>query len=483
MNKTTKRLKYFVGIFLIGITLIAFVFPFQIHIMDMLTLKALPEYSIHISIGRILLEPIIGLLLFFNRSYFAIAELQYLLGWILAIFIAYPIFHFFKREKQAKKGFILNQIVYAPIILGLWITFFAIMLFIPLPNNTIVNNAQHSVLVTTHSHSKYSHDGLIGQRGLWKWHKRNGFDAFFITDHNNHNKTLDLVAAQRNGAFPIEPLIMCGEEFSGSNHLSLLGLKRKFNTKNYPDSTTVDSVHANKGVVIVNHWFDAEHKTLDYYKNLGVAGFEIENAGKDLTYNRKLYKKIRNFCERNHLIMIGGLDFHGYGHACMMWNALEIPNWKNLTPPAKEEAILAIFRSREQSKLKILFYKDRPYYGKNNLALRPIFTLFNYFRTLNVFQLLSWAFWVLLFLGFKIKIWENPVFKNQISANKLMPIVGLLCASFLWGLGLFYFFKIEKIDGYSELYEEYSTLLFYIGSVFLVYSIFVRRGRLRSLTR
>jgi len=215
----------------------------------------------------------------------------------------------------------------------------------PLPNNTIVNNAENTILVNTHSHTEFSHDGLISQEGLWEWHKRNGFDAFFITDHNNHDYTYDFVQAQRNNKFPNEPLVMCGEEFSGSNHLSMLGLKAKFSTKGFSDSTAINLTHAGRGTVIVNHWFDGEQMSLEYYKNLGVDGFEIENTALERTYNRKVYQKIKTFCESHNLVMNGGVDFHGYGNACSLWNAFEIPGWQNLDPASKEAAILEIIKN------------------------------------------------------------------------------------------------------------------------------------------
>jgi len=283
-----KTKKILAPSFLIVLVLIiSNIFHYSIHIEDALKLEPLLEYGIAISIWRILFEPIIGLLLFFNRVLYSIDELIITLYWVLLIFLIYNIIKSIVTKENRKK-FIIAQIVNAPLILGLWFTVFVVIVFIPLPNNTIVNNSTESILVNTHSHSEYSHDGLISQKGLWEWHKRNGFDAFFITEHNNHNKSLDFIQTQRNNEFPIEPLVMCGEEFSGTNHLSLLGLKRKYSTRGYTDSTAIDSVRADNGAVIVNHWFDGKHKSLKHYKNLGVDGFEIINSATERVYDRDL---------------------------------------------------------------------------------------------------------------------------------------------------------------------------------------------------
>ena len=466
-----NKLKYTSALFIFCIAAISLFFHFPIHIADAITLEAQPEYEIHISLWRILFEPILGILLFFNRSLYALAEIQVLLYWILALYIIYCLIKaILIPDTQSRKKFILRQLANIPIVIGLWFTIFAVIIFIPLPNNTIVNNAPNTILVTTHSHTEFSHDGLMSQEGLWKWHKRNGFDAFFITDHNNHDRTLDFVEAQRNHEFPLEPLVMCGEEFSGSNHLSLLGLKRKFSTLGFADSTAIDSVRAGNGAVIVNHWFDGERMSLEYYKNSDVDGFEIENTATDRTYEREVYQRIKDYCERNQLIMNGGLDFHGYGNVCSLWNAFEIPGWHKLDPASKEEAILTSIRNRDQSKLKVLLYKDRPYYSKNTLFLSPLFTVINYFRTLNVFQVISWVIWTLLFMIVMHRISSSQKLIKLFSHDRILPIKGVFSALFILVLGMVYYSRIKQVADFTEMYEEYSTLLFYIGSVFLIYS-------------
>ena len=466
LSKVNKSQLYFLGIFTLIIVGISSFLHYSPHIIDMLTLQKVEAYDIHISIWRILFEPVIGLLLYFNRSLYGLTELPILLIWILGGFIVFTIYKYIiTKDTRARKNFIISQVLNFPLVIILWFVAFVLMLFIPLPNNTIVNNSKNSVLVTTHSHTQFSHDGLTSQKRLWKWHKRNGFDAFFITDHARHGQTLDFIQAQRNKEFPIEPLIMCGEEYSASNHLSLLGLKTNFDTKGFADTTVIKTVRADGGAVIVNHWFDDEHESLAYYKALGVDGFEIENAGKDLFYDRDLHQRIKEFCEQNNLIMVAGLDFHGYGNACSMWNAFEIPNWKNLNPTEKEAAIINILKTRDQSKLQILFYSDRPYYDKTNIWISPLRTIFNYFRTLNFLQIISWIFWIVVLMLLKTKV--------SITPSRFLNILAILGTIFLLVLGMVYYAKLEEVIGYSDVYEEYSSMLFKVGGGFFIYSVLI----------
>jgi len=478
--KTVQKITILTVIMVIVILSSSFHFPIQI--TDALTLEALPDFDIHISIWRILMEPLMGILLFFNRSIYAIEENQFVLYWVLIFFFIYSLIRIITfHNKQERKNFYISQLVNLPFVIGLWFTYFVILLFLSrfFPSNTIVNNSKDSILVTTHAHTEFSHDGLISQENLWKWHKNNNFDAFFITDHNNHSKTIDFLNDQRNGKFPMEPLVMCGEEFSGTNHLSLLGLKRKFDTSKYSDERVIDSVRANGGAVLVNHWYDGEHKTLDYYRDLGVDGFEIENTAAERSYDRVIYQKVKNYCEDNKLIMNGGLDFHGYGNVCSIWNAMQIPGWRDLNPLAKEEAIINVIKSHDQSKLKVLLYKDRPFYTIDNLFWRPIITFFNYFRTLNFYQVLSWIFWIVVIVFIKERIVNSSILKERFSSNRIVPLIGILAALFMLVLGGFYYAKIGELVGTAnDIFIEYSMILFSAGSAFLLYASLVTYYRI-----
>ena len=483
MKKTiqsrTKRI--WIGLFTLMavVILIPLSAPYHVRIIDALSLQKVPGYGVHIPFYRILFEPFLGLLLYFNRSLYALTEVPLAMGWLFAAYLVWMVWRgLAMKDRLYRKRWFGGRIADIPIAGGLLLTLFVVMIFIRLPGNTIVNNTSDDVLVTTHCHTEWSHDGLISQKALWRWQKHNGFDAFFITDHNNHDKTLAFIRSQRAGDFPAVPLVMCGEEFSDSNHLSLLGLKKNFSTKDFPDSVAVNTTHAQGGAVIVNHWFDGENMTLEYYKNLGVDGFEIENTATDRYYPRDIYWKIRNFCEKNHLIMNGGLDFHGYGNVCSLWNAFAIPGWHRMDPDAKEKAILAILRAKDQSRLRVLMYHDRPYYDKKNLALRPPVTLFNYFRTLNGWQILSWLFWLAVF-GIIAKRFAKKNEKEKIIVTgKSAAVKGVVASLFLLVLALRFYLLIGKTAGFNTIYPEYASLFLTLGLPLLVYSTGVAYIRL-----
>ena len=94
MGKINKKPGYFIGFCIVVIVVLATIFHFPVHITDALTLETATDFDIHISIWRILFEPILGLMLFFNRGIYAIDEMQFGLYWVLIIFIAYTLIKF-----------------------------------------------------------------------------------------------------------------------------------------------------------------------------------------------------------------------------------------------------------------------------------------------------------------------------------------------------------------------------------------------------
>lgn len=472
-------------LFILLIALVSFIFHYPVHIENALTHQPEIGFGLEPSLWRTVFEPFLGLLLYFNRAFYAIDEFTMVLIWMIGFFFIYNLFQYGKKEnKQLKKRFLLKQLFNMVLLVGIWFSMFVFIIFVELPNDRMVNKTSEWVLVTTHSHTDFSHDGLISEESLLKWHQRNGFDAFFITDHNNHRQTLEFVNSRLGKSNPDEPVVFCGEEFSGSNHLSLLGLKTNFATKGQPDSVVVTKARSEGAAILVNHWFDGEHKSLEYYRNLGVDGFEIENTATDKRYNREVYQRIRSFCESNNLIMNGGLDFHGYGSACTLWNAFKIPEWKNKSYQEKEEAVLNIIKTRDQDKLKVLLLNDRPYYDKKYLLFRPFVVLFTYFRTLNFLQVLSWACWILVFVFVNIRLNSKPGLAQKFTCNHILPLAGFVTSLFLVGLGLIYFSRIQHVEGFTNMYPSYGLFLCLPGLALLVLSgilVFFRNYKQKNI--
>ena len=111
-------------------------------------------------------------------------------------------------------------------------------------------------------------------------------------------------------------------------------------------------------------------------------------------------------------------------------------------------------------------YQDRPFYSGENLLFQPYITVVNYFRTLNFWQVLSWALWLVL-----LQLLWNYRREHFIPMHKRMALTGMVSALFLIVLGLYYMVRGNAVKGYSKVFAEYSSMLLTIGSIFMVYSL------------
>jgi hypothetical protein len=381
-------------IFMSMIVGINFIFHRPIQIINAVSLKIENDYSIHLSVFRELLEPIVGIPLFYLRAGEPVEE--YIVLWIW-IFLSFGLYLFLKKGFSFYKKWLLS----IPAIIGLAYFILVWMIFWPIPSNKIINQSDSKILFNTHAHSYFSHDGLITPEEQMEWHTMNGFDAFFLTEHNHNPNTLDLVKQQRNRQLKQSPHIMAGIEFSGSNHMVLLGLTDSLITFGKKDSVIIAEVHRQGGIVGVAHWFDGQNKTIQHYIDSGVNGFEIVNKNQ-LAFPNKIHNDIINACNNNNLFFLGGADYHGYGPTCGTWNVLDVPNWDLLNHERKTEEILIGLKKRDN---EVIVYSDRDTMPFDNIWISPLINIINYFRGLNIFQILSWIGWgiVLSFIRFRKK--------------------------------------------------------------------------------
>jgi len=438
------------------IAAISLFFHYTPAIRDAVSQLPAQGFDLRISWWRVLFEPLVGPLIFLLRSTKPISLYGALFIWLLVLALAGG------WKKHASVIVNLKRWLRSwPLYFGCAVALFLLAVFAPLPGETIVNQRPEVILVNLHSHSHYSHDGIISPKGQLAWHRRQGFDAFFLTEHNHFTKTLEIVEQQRSGRLPEHPQIMAGMEYSGSNHILLLGLHRVFNAKDYPDKAAIDSAHSQGGAAIVAHWFTPARNTrpLSFYADAGADGFEIVNKSEGAFHPGSKAQPVIDFCRRQGLIMTADCDYHGYGNVCQSWTGLTLPGWRTLNAEQRQRAILDILRKRQQDKITVLALNDRPT-GLFPVWLRPMQFFFHYAATLNLIQITSWFFWMALAAGLV-----------RFSRGRLLEGLGLLSAALMIGNGFYMVFMGLPLRGFNELYLEIGPYFIGLGLCVLASSV------------
>ncbi|MBN1997734.1 hypothetical protein JW935_09290 [candidate division KSB1 bacterium] len=441
----------------LGLTLFLLVLTHRPAVIEnVLTGAVEQDFIVHISLWRILFEPVVGPVLFFMRADQPLLHYFVLLVWTLVTTLTIQVIRGLIGKSLVKR--IKTWAKQLPFLLSVFIALLVFMIFVPLPANTIKTMNNDWILVNIHSHSFFSHDGIISPKALSRWNRYHEFDAFFLTEHNHHKNTLELINANKD-SLPSIPLVMCGQEYSGSNHILLLGLTRAFTTKDMPDSVAIDSAHAQNGVAVVAHWFADRRKPVQHYIDCGADGFEIINQAEKRDYDRELFENIKDACIKNDLLLLGSTDYHGYGNVCMTWTAMKIPYWHLLNKESKQDSIMDILRHHRQDRIKVLEYRDRP--QGINLIFGPIIQLFYYVHSLGFFQIISWMVWLgLLFMLSRHK--KTKVLGLSVIVTGLNGIWMMIWGTVL----LIYSIGLDK----NKVLLEYGLWLLVVGSLFFLLS-------------
>lgn len=312
----------------------------------------------------------------------------------LALLVAFNLLLILSRPGVLK--FIQFNLFYAGVL--------AAVILIPRPMARLEVNDPDMLVYDAHSHTSHSWDAnkaFTPEKNLL-WHKRAGFHAAFITDHNVVSGSQEAQAVferDRNGAIPL-----FGEELSlQSCHLAIIG-----NTAliaNGPYDGSVEGIQkfmtvmkSSRALVIASlpeYWKYHWERKEDFVK-WGARGFEIANSvPQALDFPSSKRDEIINLCRKNKLVMTGVTDNHGWGSTCYVWNVARIPDWRRMNRRELEDTLLAhIKKDGDQANQVFVRVKAEPQDNKLWLALDPLLQAWQTARTLPPAHALSFLFWL-----------------------------------------------------------------------------------------
>jgi hypothetical protein len=197
------------------------------------------------------------------------------------------------------------------------------------PMLSLSGTGANTLVLDFHSHTNLSHDvrntwmrGFDGEANR-RWHRRAGFDATFITDHNATRK-------YQSGL----PVICPGIEVSAWRaHIVLLGDTLPVNQNRYNGSLdslfnllrTSDTAYASFSVASLpeyrrNHW-----GRLSQLVDAGLDGFEIVNASPKANEMTLVERdSVIALARAHNRFVVGVSDSHGWGATSMVWNLVRV---------------------------------------------------------------------------------------------------------------------------------------------------------------
>ena len=267
------------------------------------------------------------------------------------------------------------------------------------PMLALVGAGADRAVVDFHSHTNVSHDvrgtlmSKFDVRANLAWHRRAGFDAVFVTDHNT------IAPATHAESLPVR----CpGIEVSAWRaHIVLLGdtlpVDRDPYSRDWAGVTRLlqvsDSAYRSRSVASLpeyerNHW-----DRLDSLVAAGLDGFEIVNASpKANELSRTHRDSVIALARRTGRFVVGVSDHHGWGATSMVWNLVPVPSWRT-TPAALCHRILARLDQGVGSVQVLERHRLRAESGWPSL-LTPLGVVWETWRGMTGAVALSWLVWI-----------------------------------------------------------------------------------------
>lgn len=254
------------------------------------------------------------------------------------------------------------------------------------------------IVVDFHTHTNRSHDvaGTVMDDydvpANLRWHRRAGYDAAFITDHN----TVGPLASGPGLAIGCPGI----EVSAWRAHVVLLGDSIPVDRGRYDGLPglleLLRTSEAAYGAIslasipeyVRNHW-----GRLDTLVAAGLDGFEIVNAApKANEITRAQRDSVAALARRADRFVVGVSDHHGWGATNMVWNLVDAPRWRQ-TPERACAAILARLGEGFEAVRIVERHRLRP----DSLwpaLLTPLGVVWEAWRSMGWGQVVSWLVWM-----------------------------------------------------------------------------------------
>lgn len=298
------------------------------------------------------------------------------------------------------------------------------------PMLALAGIAPDDVVVDYHSHTNASRDVRKSlMRGFdlsasRRWHGRAGFDAFFVTDHNEIHPTIS-EDRHRPSACP-------GTEVSAWDaHIVLLGPAPKISRDTYAASLDglltllriSDSAYGSLSIASLPEYERSHWNRLDLLVSSGLDGFEVVNAApkaNELSIAQR--DTVIALARRSNRLLAGVSDSHGWGATSMVWNLVHIPGWRESADTVCR-AILSRLRTGTAS-TRIIERRHLRADSAWPRWLTPLGVVWETWRSMGWPLTVSWLLWTwlgYLSFPFRPRIFDAPLSFSRYRFRRARP--------------------------------------------------------------
>lgn len=259
--------------------------------------------------------------------------------------------------------------------------------------------ASDVLVADLHSHTSHSWDAprsFTPERNIG-WHRAHGYDAAFVTDHNQFDGARLAFDASRLTWRETGFRALRGEELSlHGAHVVVLGNRERIDNEAYAGPEGLRrflgesrSRHGALALMSLPEYWDHHRDSLEELAAAGAAGFELANGSPKASELPPVGReRVVGLCRARNLFVAGVSDNHGWARSACAWSLIRLPGHEGLDPGRLEAALLERLSSGGFDAVTAAERPVRRPGGALELGFDPLLNLWQCLRALSRAQAL-----------------------------------------------------------------------------------------------
>ena len=424
------------GPLLVGLLVIVAALASTPALRDATTLRSFPAATLHHPPGYLIGAPLFGF--WDTLSLLAVSQHQAVLATLVLMYAAWrvvaarapsrqppgPASHPDAAQRQPRSPAatrrslpprLAREALFTAAALAALVGFYAAAALIPRPMAAIRLASPDLVAVDFHSHTNHSHDGwspFTAARNR-AWHKAGGFHAAYVTDHYTWAGAHEALPANPARAGDRTVLLSGMEVRLRDRHTNILGDRARYvfaldSTWHHLDPDSIAAAR-HRGAPPATMLYTIPGP-LDRIVPLGpgspagVIGVELsDGAPRGLEQGRAEREEILALADSLDLAVVAGTNHHGWGRTVPAWSVMRLPGWPEMSPDELGSAIEGVLH-RERRRAVTVVERTMPYHEGSavKLAATVPLLLWSHFRTLTLWERVSWLIWVAIWAAVRV---------------------------------------------------------------------------------
>jgi hypothetical protein len=459
LKKFIKAHPYF-SVFIIAITLLEMLPVGTYGLINAATSMPLRNFRLVIPAMNQMFAPFIGIPIYLSTNHYLKQESIALFTWGLLFVVLFVVV----KKRYSKLFIFITGYIFAFSLFTVYI------LFTPFPLLRVIPDRNYC-LVDPHSHTFYSHDGLVSPAQNLTWHEKQGFYAWFVTEHYNIKGSI----AEQDLSMTTPYKSMIGEEVRVDNdpHFFLvLGITSPVSSRDITSVTSLsNAVHKQGGALVLALWWLDGKIDLHHYVKDGVDAFEIANAGHKQNLTSGTRAMAYRVSQQYRVPLLASSDWHGWGNYAYTWTAFRIPGFTAYSLPQLQHIIISMLRNKDNTGvIPVIYDYPHQYWGTLRFIFAPFFDFYYYFSTLPSAGYLSWLVWTfLLWASYSMyRGVHKRFFYNKPALLPYACFIGAGLMSLYYAVRMITMFTFIPVENTLLLTVIYIVLFYSFGELILV---------------